>query len=88
MQVYYNKRFLKDLVKIPHPFRNRLEALVFQDIPKYNHYSEIQNIGKIKGFKSYYRIRQGDYRIGLKIVGSKIVFERVLHRKDIYKYFP
>lgn len=88
MQVYYNKRFLKDLVKIPQPYKNRLETMVFFEVPKYERFSEIRNIEKIKGFKNFYRIRQRDYRIGIKNVDNSIFFERVLHRKDIYKYFP
>jgi len=43
----------------------------------------------IKGFKNYYRIRIGDYRIGFKKAeGENIEFMRVKHRKDIYKHFP
>jgi hypothetical protein len=53
MQVYYNKRFLKDLVKIPQPFRNRLETMVFFDIPKYERFSEIRDIEKIKVLKIF-----------------------------------
>ncbi len=36
----------------------------------------------------YYRIRVGDYRIGVEVVGDEILFVRILHRKDIYRYFP
>ncbi|MGH2412635.1 MAG: type II toxin-antitoxin system RelE family toxin, partial [Microcystaceae cyanobacterium] len=35
-----------------------------------------------------YRIRLGDYRIGLFIEGKTVTFARVLHRKEIYRYFP
>ena len=37
---------------------------------------------------SYYRIRIGDYRIGIKGEGDVIVLMRVMHRKDIYRVFP
>ena len=43
---------------------------------------------KLKSYKTFYRIRAGDYRIGIEIVNDKIIFTRFLHRKDIYKYFP
>jgi mRNA interferase RelE/StbE len=36
----------------------------------------------------YYRIRLGDYRVGLKIENNTVCFVRFLHRKDIYRYFP
>lgn len=49
---------------------------------------EIKNLKELKGTKNYYRIRIGDYRIGLYIENNIIEFSRILHRKDIYKYFP
>ncbi len=48
----------------------------------------IANLKKLKGYKHYYRIRIGDYRIGLSIEQNEIVFVRFMHRKDIYKNFP
>ncbi len=50
--------------------------------------AEIPNLKKLQGFKSAYRIRIGDYRIGIFIEGNTIQFARVLNRKEIYKYFP
>ena len=49
---------------------------------------EIKNIKKIRGGNRYYRIRIGDYRIGLVLEGDTITFVRFLPRRDIYKYFP
>ena len=43
---------------------------------------------KLKGYKNLWRIRIGDYRIGLEYRNSKVIFRRILLRKDIYKYFP
>jgi len=46
------------------------------------------NLKKLKGFKTAYRIRVGDYRIGLFISNDTVEFARVVHQKDIYKVFP
>ena len=35
-----------------------------------------------------YRLRVGDYRIGIAMSGDVLVFVRLLHRRDIYRYFP
>jgi len=43
---------------------------------------------KLNGYNFHYRIRIGEYRIGLKVVGDTIVFVTFDHRKDIYKTFP
>lgn len=50
---------------------------------------EIPHAKKIEGYKSYYRIRIGDHRLGMEAISSKeVVLLRFLHRKDIYRYFP
>lgn len=49
---------------------------------------DIHHIKKLKGFQSYYRIRLGDYRIGLKLEDEILYFVEIDHRKDIYKKFP
>lgn len=49
---------------------------------------EIPNIKKLKGHKSAYRIRIGDYRLGFFFENTTIIFARFVHRKDIYKIFP
>ena len=42
----------------------------------------------MRGYLNFYKIRFGDYRLGLQVIGNKIICERVLHRKEIYRYFP
>lgn len=46
------------------------------------------NIEKLKGYTNYYRVRFGPYRVDLRVEGNTVIFERVLHRKEIYKFFP
>ncbi len=41
-----------------------------------------------QGYDEYYRIRIGDYRLGIKVKKDSIEMLRCLHRKDIYKKFP
>ncbi len=49
---------------------------------------ELSSVKKLKGHKSPYRIRVGDYRIGFFSGGETITLVRVLHRNIIYEYFP
>lgn len=44
----------------------------------------------MKGYKDKYKIRVGDYRIGLTLdqETQTILFQRVAHRSEIYKIFP
>ncbi len=42
----------------------------------------------MKSSERYWRIKIGEYRLGLEKDGDKIILVRILHRKDIYRYFP
>lgn len=88
MNILVNKTFLKELTKIPKKERLKVEKLVFEDVENFSNLTQIQNIGKLKGYSNYFKIRIGDYRIGLKYIDNTLIFERILHRKDIYKVFP
>ena len=50
--------------------------------------SEIKNLKPLAGFSNSYRIRVGDYRLGIFTEGDTVIFARFLHRKEIYRYFP
>jgi mRNA interferase RelE/StbE len=43
--------------------------------------------GQRKG-ESYYRIRIGDWRMGIEYVHPKVIVLRILVRGTIYKHFP
>lgn len=85
----YKKTFLKELASIPSDYRLKIEELVFKNLHETNPF-ESGNIEKLKGYKDKYKIRIGNYRIGISISkeNSKIIFERVAHRKEIYRLFP
>lgn len=89
MKIEYSKLFLKDIKKINHlKIFNEIKSFSFEEIYSYTSITEIKNLKKMVGFSDYYRIRKGDYRIGFKFIDNRIVFLRVLHRKEIYKFFP
>lgn len=89
MKTEYLPSFTKDLKKLKKTsIYSKIKALVFQTIPDYQNIAEIDNLKKIKGHKNAYRIRVGDYRIGVFIQRDTVTFSRVLHRKDVYRYFP
>jgi mRNA interferase RelE/StbE len=87
MEIRVNKTFLKELARIPASQRKKVEQFVFIDAPAFERQEDIPNLRKLKGYKYYYRIRFGDYRAGIRIENDVLIFERLLHRKDIYKFF-
>jgi mRNA interferase RelE/StbE len=59
-----------------------------EEIEQAQDLSEISNLKKLKGESDYYRIRFGNFRIGVKVENDLVIFIRALHRRDIYRYFP
>lgn len=88
MKIYYHKKFLKDLAKIPLPHRKKIEHFVFSELTSLANFTEVKGAEKMTGYSHYYKIRFGDYRLGFKFENDLLVLERILHRKEIYKYFP
>ena len=89
MKIKIEKSFAKDVDKInDRKILQRLNGLI-SEIEESESIDDLSSLKKIKGFKTYYRIRIGDYRLGLEVISSKtICFIRFLHRKEIYRYFP
>ena len=88
MKTLFRKIFLKELAKIPIKTRSKIERFVFKDVPNLKKLGDSIKIEKMSGYPNYYKARFGDYRVGLKLENDEIIFEKVLHRKEIYRYFP
>ena len=89
MELLYAKKFSKDVDKIQNEPRARNGLLkVIEKIKLAGTLSEIKGVRKIEGYQEYYRIRIGEYRLGMKITENTAELIRFLHRKDIYRRFP
>jgi len=88
MKTEFTKRFLKDLDKVHQASIKQDIVNIIEMVEKATSTSEIKNIKKLKGHSAAYRIRTGDYRLGVFIENSTVEFIRVAHRKDIYNIFP
>jgi len=88
VKILFEESFEKDLLKINNRRIKRKLIQIIEEIKQAKNQQKIRNLKKLQGYKTYYRIRIGDYRIGIEIVNNKVIFTRILNRKDIYKYFP
>lgn len=88
MNIVFDKSFNKSLGKIKNKIiLNGIEkAIIATENAKTT--KNIPNFKKLTGHKNFYRIKMGDYRIGIEKEGEILRFVIVLHRKDIYKKFP
>lgn len=88
MKVEFKSSFARDLRKVRDDnIRERLQRLIA--IAEQVHSpDEMPGVKKLQAPGNYYRIRLGDYRVGVIISDDTITFIRFLHRKDIYRFFP
>ena len=87
MKLEFKNSFAKDLKGVDKGLANRLRKVI-EEIECAESPAEITNLKKIRGSGNYYRVRIGDYRVGIIIAGETAEFVRFLHRKEIYRYFP
>ncbi|MGQ9616320.1 MAG: type II toxin-antitoxin system RelE family toxin [Spirochaetota bacterium] len=88
-KIEYTKRFLKELSKLPKEVQAKAESIVFIQLLSTNPF----NLGYLEhmaGYPDKYKIRIGNYRIGITIdkVNKVLICQRIAHRKDIYRVFP
>lgn len=88
MQVEFLESFLKDIEKIDDSkVLAKIEQIIL-NIESSKTLKEIPNLKKLIGYKNIFRIKFGNYRIGLFFENDVVELARVLHRKDIYRIFP
>ena len=88
MKVLFLNSFKKDLKKIKdYKLRQKIKSqlLILEEV---NSLTELRNIVKMKGHETAYRIRIGDYRLGIFYEDNAITIARIVKRNDIYKLFP
>jgi mRNA interferase RelE/StbE len=88
MELEFRDSFLKDIKRIKETAVRKKITAVLSDSRKATSLLDLKNVKKLEGSVNYYRIRVGDYRIGVKVEDKKLIYIRCLNRKDIYRYFP
>lgn len=91
MEVKITKNYIKELSKLP----KNIIQMSDNVIEKLHSAKSLEASGvdykKMEGQKkgeNYYRIRVGDYRIGINNNNPKIIIITIIHRGKIYKHFP
>jgi mRNA-degrading endonuclease RelE of RelBE toxin-antitoxin system len=90
MEVFFKPTFLKDFKALPPRVKRELRYVCTEVFPNTEDIRNLSayDIKPLRGFVAYYRLRMGEYRVGFKREGRKVIFMRVRNRKDVYKSFP
>jgi mRNA interferase RelE/StbE len=91
MEVIIKKGYLKDLKKVPKTIFLAYDAIIDKlkasSSPEKSSVDYTRMDGQKKG-ENYYRIRLGDWRMGIDYVKPNIIIICILKRGDVYKHFP
>ena len=88
MNTAFRESFDTDLAAIMDPSLLRRIRKVIEHVETARNFQQIPNLKPLEAKGKYYRIRVGDYRIGLVFERGAVTFVRCLHRREIYRYFP
>ena len=88
MKVEFRESFAKDLKAIKEKVLLKRVKDLIEAVEKADSLVDTPNLKKLKGGGNYFRLRVGDYRVGISLENDTVIFVRFLNRKDIYKYFP
>jgi mRNA interferase RelE/StbE len=88
MKTSFRKSFTRDLKRI----KNKSVLLgvqqVIQGVEAASKLDDIKQLKKMVGTVNFYRIRLGEYRLGIVAEKGAVEFVRCLHRRDLYRFFP
>lgn len=89
MIVEFDKSFEKSVDRLKNQLLNFKISNLIESVEAAESISELIHVKKLSGYKTYFRYRVGDYRIGFEKINEKTIrFIVIAHRKDIYKVFP
>ena len=88
MKVEFLARFSKDLDKLQSTSAARKTIAFIHQVKDASSLQDLQGVKKMKGTPNAFRYRVGDYRIGFFLQDNTVQLARIVHRKDIYRYFP
>jgi mRNA interferase RelE/StbE len=88
MLVEVTSSFNKDISKLRDKKLLIAIKATLQNIESAKDLAGILHLKKLAGATNYFRIRVGDYRMGIYVDSDIVTIVRFLHRREVYRYFP
>lgn len=88
MKATFRKSFTRDLKKIKEQVVLDQVRGAIEQVETAAGLQEIRDLKKLGGAENCFRIRIGEFRIGIIIEDDTVDFVRCLNRRDLYRYFP
>ena len=88
MELEHGNRFARDLRRISdRKLYGRVERKI-GDLEAASSLRDIVGVEKLQFAGDFYRIRIGDYRLGIELKGNMVELVKFRHRRDFYRSFP
>lgn len=88
MTVEPSRQFSRDVRRLGSShIRRRLDRTI-QELIEAADITEVSGVRRLLTEGQHYRIRIGDYCLGITMAGETAVLRRFLPRGEIYRYFP
>jgi mRNA interferase RelE/StbE len=78
VKVRYESRFETDLNNLREPGILKRIKKVIEEVKHADTPYSLSNLKKLRGYDTFYRLRLGDYRIGIEITQGYVIFTRAL----------
>ena len=88
MKTVFQSSFAKGLRTIKNRRVHDQVAELIETVEQAADLSAIPKLKKLHSARLCYRVRLGEYRVGIVVQEGVVYFVRCLHRKEIYRYFP
>ena len=88
MNTRFRESFDHDLSVLTDAGLRRRIKRAIEQVEAARTFQQILQLKRLDAQGKYYRIRVGDYRLGLIFERGAVTFVRCLNRKEIYRYFP
>ena len=88
MEVRYRAQFNRDLRRLRNPSLAHSIEQIISELKAASSLTDVRGVRRLRGEGRHYRIRIGEYRLGITQDGDTIILRRLLHRSEIYRNFP
>ena len=88
MQVEPSRLFRQDVRRLGSAELRRRLDLVIQELRAADNITQVTGVSRMTARGEHYRIRVGEYRLGITMDGATAVLRRFLPRGELYRRFP
>ena len=88
MEIRYHNQFHRDLRRIGNPSLAAQLEQVIEELKAASTIRDVRGVSRMTTRGEHYRIRIGEYRLGITMDGQTAILRRFLPRGEIYRRFP